>query len=98
METALALEDAGPWGQGFAEPLFEGRFTVISMRVLSDQHRKFELRSADGVTMEAIWFNSAELPVPTANDCWIYRLGIDRYRAAPKPMIYVQGVHPPGGI
>src|SRR3546814_17976555 len=28
LATAHALEQAGPWGQGFAEPLFDGLFKI----------------------------------------------------------------------
>ena len=36
LETAEHLSEAGPWGQGFPEPLFDGVFTIVSHRVLKE--------------------------------------------------------------
>ena len=44
LETALALEAGGPWGQAFPEPLFDGEFVVAESRVLADRHLKLWLR------------------------------------------------------
>ncbi len=33
LETARAIEDGGPWGQAFPEPVFEGEFDVADVRV-----------------------------------------------------------------
>ncbi len=61
VETAAALEHAGPWGQGFAEPLFEGRFEVQQSRVVGSggDHVKYTLRH-QGVSVDAIDFGGAE--------------------------------------
>ena len=91
METAQLLEDAGPWGQGFPEPLFEGRFEIAGSRVVASKHRKFELRSGTA-KLEAMWFGSAEQPLPAASDVWVFRLAVDRYWGEPKPMMHVQDV------
>ena len=91
LDTALALETAGPWGQGFPEPLFEGSFEVTSHRVVAEKHRKFELR-LNGATIGAMWFGSVEQPLPTATDVWVFRLVVDRYREPYKPMLMVETV------
>ena len=44
LETALALDAGGPWGQAFPEPLFDGEFIVVESRVLADRHLKLWLR------------------------------------------------------
>jgi single-stranded-DNA-specific exonuclease len=48
--TARVLRDAGPWGQGFPEPVFDGRFAVLDTRIVGTRHLKMTLRStgADG--------------------------------------------------
>ncbi len=94
LDTAQVLENAGPWGQGFPEPLFEGQFNIRSWKKVGEHHRRFVLADASGASVEAIWFGSSELPLPSATDRWVYRLGVDRFRAAPKPMLHIQGVHP----
>jgi len=44
LEMASLLEDLGPWGQRFAEPLFDGRFEVIDHRVVGGSHLKMIVR------------------------------------------------------
>ena len=60
LETAIMLRDAGPWGQEFPEPLFDGEFTVVGSRVVGDKHLKLQLEIG-GVprSLDAIAFNLA---------------------------------------
>ncbi|MBE0510178.1 MAG: single-stranded-DNA-specific exonuclease RecJ, partial [Gammaproteobacteria bacterium] len=44
LELADTLRHALPWGQGFPEPLFDGRFAVITQRIVGEKHLKFRLR------------------------------------------------------
>ncbi len=57
LETASVLRGAGPWGQAFPEPLFDGVFAVASTRVVGGRHLKLQLR-AEGQheLLEAIAF------------------------------------------
>jgi len=48
LQLAEQLRQAGPWGQGFAEPLFDGEFEVLQRRIIGDCHLKFLLRSPGG--------------------------------------------------
>ncbi len=58
LSFAELLQDSGPWGQQYPEPLFIGNFEVIQARVLGDKHLKFLLKSADSEHMiDAIAFN-----------------------------------------
>lgn len=41
---AEQLAQAGTWGQGFPEPVFDGVFDVIQCRIVGQQHLKFVLR------------------------------------------------------
>jgi single-stranded-DNA-specific exonuclease len=43
--TARALRGAGPWGQGFPEPLFDGVFAVERTRIVGERHLKLTLRN-----------------------------------------------------
>jgi single-stranded-DNA-specific exonuclease len=57
LETARALEDGGPWGQGFPEPVFEGEFDVVEARTVGDRHLKLWLRAEAAMRpVEAIAF------------------------------------------
>jgi single-stranded-DNA-specific exonuclease len=45
LDTARALRGAGPWGQGFPEPVFDGDFQIVDARIVGDKHLKMRLRS-----------------------------------------------------
>lgn len=44
LETAQALRDGGPWGQGFPEPLFDGEFEIVEARTVGGTHLKLWAR------------------------------------------------------
>jgi single-stranded-DNA-specific exonuclease len=55
--TAQAIEQGGPWGPGFPEPLFDGEFGVVDSRLVGERHLKLWLRSvAAAPPVEAIAF------------------------------------------
>jgi single-stranded-DNA-specific exonuclease len=83
LATARALEQAGPWGQGFPEPRFEGLFDVIETRALGieGRHIKYRLRMPDGGQVEAVDFNGAErLAGRGASVRLVYSIGVNRFR------------------
>jgi single-stranded-DNA-specific exonuclease len=58
IEIARALRAAGPWGQGFPMPLFDGRFKLISYRIVGQKHMKITLQVIDSeIMLDAILFN-----------------------------------------
>jgi single-stranded-DNA-specific exonuclease len=58
LDIAKLLEDAGPWGQAFPEPLFDGVFSIIEQRVVGDKHLKLNLQCDQShKTLDAIAFN-----------------------------------------
>jgi single-stranded-DNA-specific exonuclease len=83
LELAHAIEAAGPFGQGFAEPLFDNEFTVVERRVLKDKHLKLRLQAGSSRRyLDAIWF-SAPAPwlqyTPTRLRL-LYQLAVERYQ------------------
>ncbi len=59
IDTARALRGAGPWGQGFPEPVFDGEFKVSETRIVGGRHLKLQLRAAQsspGAWLDAIAF------------------------------------------
>lgn len=83
LEFAELLEQAGPWGQQFPEPLFTGSFSVVQSRVLADRHLKLVLSPANSQqVLDAIAFNvSADLLAADLKQLQIaYRLQINEYR------------------
>ena len=60
LELAELLRSAGPWGQGFPEPLFDGCFTLVNQRVVGEHHLKLSVRPDGGrQVLDAIAFNQA---------------------------------------
>ncbi|WP_440454630.1 single-stranded-DNA-specific exonuclease RecJ [Psychrobacter sp. ASPA161_9] len=52
------LANASIWGHGFAPPIFDGIFEVLSFKVLKDKHLKLSLRYPEvQYPIEAIYFN-----------------------------------------
>lgn len=44
LEIADMLSESGPWGQSFPEPLFDGKFNLVSQRVVGGRHLKLVLQ------------------------------------------------------
>ena len=81
MELAQSLRAAGPWGQGFPEPLFDGQFEVLGSRVVGEKHLRLTLRQPQGRSIEAIAFNRAALqPSAGSRVEAAYRLDINSYQ------------------
>lgn len=88
--TALArtLENAAPWGQGFPEPEFDGRFEVLEQRILGGRHLKLLLQPEMGEPVDAICFNHGYLVETRAIRC-TYRVEVNRYRGRETPQLMV---------
>ena len=81
LELAELLRAAGPWGQGFSEPLFDGIFSVIQRRVVAEKHLKLVLRpETGGDVVDAIAFNQADRDVGAARIHAAFRLDVNEYR------------------
>jgi single-stranded-DNA-specific exonuclease len=48
LDTARVLRGAGPWGQGFPEPIFDGVFRIEDARIVGGRHLKLQLALEDG--------------------------------------------------
>ncbi|MBA2239351.1 MAG: single-stranded-DNA-specific exonuclease RecJ [Lysobacter sp.] len=76
---AQSLRDGGPWGQGFAEPQFDGEFSVLGWRAVGGKHLKLELGHA-GLRLNAIHFGGWSGAPPPGRIRIAYRLEPDDYR------------------
>jgi single-stranded-DNA-specific exonuclease len=99
LDVAQQLRDAGPWGQGFPEPLFDGVFEVLSHRVLGEKHLKMTLRvpGNDGC-IDAIGFNKAldyGAPERAARVRLAYRLDVNEYRGVRNVQLVVEHIAVP---
>ncbi len=83
LEFADLLQQSGPWGQAFPEPVFEGEFRLVQQKVLADKHLKLMLQHSSGQLLDAIWFNADRRNWPDVNVQQVrlaYQLDINEYR------------------
>ncbi|MFO0040428.1 MAG: single-stranded-DNA-specific exonuclease RecJ [Pseudomonadota bacterium] len=91
---ATLLRDAGPWGQAFPEPVFDGRFRVDDCRVLAGGHLRLRLRHVTcGTPVDAVQFGAAAERPPAAIRC-AYQLGLDDWRGERRVRLLVRHVEP----
>lgn len=84
MDAARALRHAGPWGQGFPEPLFDGRFVIRERRIVGERHLKLRLApsAAPALVLDGIAFNGVDRgwDACTGEVTVAYRLDINEFR------------------
>jgi len=96
LDTARVLRGAGPWGQGFPEPVFDGDFQIVDARIVGDKHLKMQLKAADADAIEAIAFGyiggAAEDPRMRsgARIQLAYRLEVNDYRGSERVQLNCQ--------
>ncbi|MEL7535487.1 MAG: single-stranded-DNA-specific exonuclease RecJ [Pseudomonadota bacterium] len=93
IEMAEELREAGPFGAGFDEPLFDGLFRVENARQVGDTHLKLRLTTATSASpIDAIAFRQAEhLPLPLG--CWVkvvYRLDVNEFQGIRRAQLIVE--------
>ena len=92
---ALCLKEAGPWGQGFPEPLFDGEFELIDQRLVGSKHLKMIVKHQSGVLIDAIAFNVDLALWPNAQCSHVniaYKLDINEFRGRTSLQLMVEGV------
>ncbi|PKG93281.1 single-stranded-DNA-specific exonuclease RecJ [Paraglaciecola sp. MB-3u-78] len=92
---AQCLKDAGPWGQGFPEPLFDGEFQLMEQRLVGSKHLKMMVKHESGVLIDAIAFNVDLALWPNAQCSHVnlaYKLDINEFRGRTSLQLMVEGV------
>ncbi|MBX9586657.1 MAG: single-stranded-DNA-specific exonuclease RecJ [Gammaproteobacteria bacterium] len=95
LRTAELLRDAGPWGQGFPEPIFDGAFEVVQQRLLKEKHLKFTLKTTDNNFIDAIAFNIDNTKWPNHHCDQIhvaYRLDINEWQERRQVQLIIEHV------
>jgi single-stranded-DNA-specific exonuclease len=95
LEFALLLRDAGPWGQHFPEPVFDGTFGLVSARSLGGKHLKLVLQVRGQQLVDAIAFNQppdvlAEAEKGREHVRVLYKLDVNEYRGVSSPQLLVE--------
>ena len=97
IEFAQMLKDAGPWGQGFPEPIFDDEFLLVEQRVLGGKHLKMIVKHQTGVLIDAIAFNIAPNQWPNHQVQKVhlaYKLDINEFRGRISLQLLVELVVP----
>ena len=89
------MQEAGPWGQGFPEPLFDGEFQLMEHRLVASKHLKMMLKHESGVLIDAIAFNVDLALWPNAQCSHVniaYKLDINEFRGRTSLQLLVDGL------
>jgi single-stranded-DNA-specific exonuclease len=85
------LRDGGPWGKGFPEPLFDGRFQVLDRRLVGTHHLRLRLRAGGGLPIDAIGFRLGQHLDGAGKAVHLaYRLDVNEYRGSFAPQLIVE--------
>ena len=92
LEIAELIRNAGPWGQGFPEPQFDGVFEIVSRRRVGDRHIKLLLKTPGAAAcIDAIVFNHEAMGWREGLETIhiVYRLDVNEYQHKFTPQIVV---------
>jgi single-stranded-DNA-specific exonuclease len=95
LSLAEMLREAGPFGQHFEEPMFDGEFDVVQQRIVGERHLKLRL-AIDGHEVDAIAFNVDPIEWSQSVDRVgaLFKLDVNEYRGRRSPQLNVQSLWP----
>ncbi|MFK8049297.1 MAG: single-stranded-DNA-specific exonuclease RecJ [Halioglobus sp.] len=98
MQLANELRFAGPWGQHFPEPVFDGEFVLVNQRLVGEKHLKLVVMPAESdLALDAIAFN-VDLDVwPNESVRKVhlaYRLDVNEFRGNRSLQLMVENLAP----
>lgn len=92
---AQLLKDAGPWGQGFPEPIFDDEFEIVEQKLLGGKHLKLLVRYQSQLLIDAIAFNIDPLQWPNAQCKQVrlaFKLDINEFRGRVNLQLMVDAI------
>ncbi|MCG8708657.1 single-stranded-DNA-specific exonuclease RecJ [Brenneria sp. 4F2] len=98
LSTAEMLREAGPWGQSFPEPTFDGRFRLLQQKLVGERHLKVMIEPVnggpllDGIAFNVdtqLWPDSSVREVELA-----YKLDVNEYRGKRSVQLLIQHLWP----
>ena len=95
LPLAAQLREAGPWGQQFPEPLFDGEFYLVQQRIVGQKHLKLVLALDEShqQLIDAIAFNvdTEAWPNYQAQSLQLaYRLDVNEFRGRQSLQLMVE--------
>ncbi len=97
MTIAEELRYAGPWGQTFQEPVFDGVFNIINKRIVGEKHLKLSLQPVNSkLEIDAIAFNVTDEDwSPDLSKAKVaYRLDVNVFRGNKNLQLMVEHIEP----
>jgi single-stranded-DNA-specific exonuclease len=98
---AKDILQAGPWGQGFPEPQFDGEFELVESRIVGEKHLKLQLRAqvngqGQGKIIDGIAFNCTDEDWLEKPKCvrTVYRLDINEFRGRQQLQLVIENIEP----
>ncbi|MBS5772093.1 MAG: single-stranded-DNA-specific exonuclease RecJ [Enterobacter cloacae] len=98
LEVAEMLREAGPWGQMFPEPMFDGEFRLLQQRLVGERHLKVMLEPVgggpllDGIAFNvdtALWPDNGVRQVKIA-----YKLDVNEFRGNRSVQLIIENLWP----
>ncbi len=97
LRTAELIATAGPWGQGFPEPVFDGEFELVERRIVGGRHLSLKLRPPGAnKPIKAIAFGTDDSAWPASVErvAVAYRLDVDTYGGRRQLQLMVEHLTP----
>ncbi|MFR0654153.1 single-stranded-DNA-specific exonuclease RecJ [Pantoea sp. SIMBA_079] len=98
LHTAEMLREAGPWGQAFPEPVFDGKFKLLQQRLVGERHLKVMVEPlGGGPLLDGIAFNVDTRLWPDTSVRQVelaYKLDINEYRGNRSVQLIIDHIWP----
>lgn len=97
LNFAQQLQQAGPWGQAFPEPCFDGVFNVLQQRIVGEKHLKLVLQEPNaGLVLDGIHFFVDLDHWPNSCDKVraVYKLDINEFRGQRNLQLIIDHIEP----
>ncbi|BFM06948.1 single-stranded-DNA-specific exonuclease RecJ [Halioxenophilus aromaticivorans] len=99
LPLAEAIRAAGPWGQAFPEPVFDGEFILVSQRIVGGRHLKMVVAPVTDsqCTLDAIAFSVDVEQWPNSEAQrvhLVYQLDVNEYRGQQSVQLIVRHLWP----
>lgn len=99
LDFAHLLQQEGPWGSQFPEPVFDNAFDILEQRIVGENHLKMRLKHEAGGILDAIAFNVDvnHWPNQQVKQARIaYTLGINQYKGVKRLQLLVEAIETDG--
>ena len=98
LHIAEMLREAGPWGQAFPEPVFDGKFKLLQQRLVGERHLKVMVEPlGGGPLLDGIAFNVDTTLWPDSSVRQVqlaYKLDINEYRGNRSVQLIIDHIWP----